>query len=154
MQPGPIESPSVPPELAALRALEDRIAAIEAALLPPQIEWTDEQVADFKAKWDEFTASGDWEHRKYQPVWLPPAPVLTPETAKALAREYVTIVKPGEVLAVRLPLDFSPGDVDNAREFARQVERETGVKVTFIPGEEFGVARPEPDSDTDGRTAP
>ncbi len=83
-----------------------------------------------------------FELRKYEPVRLLPAsPVLTPETAKALAREYVTIVKPGEVLAVRLPMNFQSDDMDRAREYARQVERETGVKVAFIPGEEFGVAQ-------------
>jgi hypothetical protein len=62
------------------------------------------------------------------------------ETLLAAVRESVTVVKPGEVLAVRVPLSFSRGDLDQARAYGRTVEQETGVKVAFLPGEEFAVA--------------
>lgn len=142
-----MEPPAVPPELAALRAVEERVAAIEALLLPRVPEWTAEQAAEFREKFAQLGAG-------HEIRLLPPAPVLTPETAKALVRECVTIVRPGEVLAVRLPLSFTSGDLDYAREYARTVEREAGVKVAFIPGEELGVAQAGPDNSPDNRATP
>jgi hypothetical protein len=153
MKAGQMEPPAVPPELAALRAVEDRVAAFEELDAHPLMtveapECTDEKTEKFRAEW------GPWSGRKARGsefCLLPPAPVLTPETAKALVRECVTIVRPGEVLAVRLPLSFTSGDLDYAREYARTVERETGVKVAFIPGEELGVAQAEPGNSPDNR---
>jgi hypothetical protein len=61
---------------------------------------------------------------------------LTPEIARRLAQDSVAALKPGDVLAVRV----AP---TNARElhhlalYGQKIEADTGVKVAFIPGEEF-----------------
>lgn len=99
----------------------------------PPGAWTPEQVEQFREEFSRRYAEG---FRK---------PVLTPGTARDLLRECVTVVKPGEVLAVRLPLDMTATDMDCARDYARRIEAETGIKVAFIPGEEFGIVRAEPD---------
>lgn len=101
--------------------------------IPADVPMTPEQAQEFKA---EFERS--WAERKYEPLKiLAPRPLLTPEIARELLRECVTVVKPGEVLAVRLPLDMNGDDMDRAREYALRVERQSGIKVAFIPGEEF-----------------
>jgi hypothetical protein len=66
-----------------------------------------------------------------------PVSSLSPDDLRALVTECVAVVKPGEVLAVRLPTDIDSRQVRGAREYGQQIERETGVKVAFIPGEEF-----------------
>lgn len=118
-------------------------------LVAPPPGWTPEQVEKFKAEWERAFAAGKFDA---PPKLIPPCPLLTPETARELLRECVTIVKPGEVLAVRLPLDMSHIDMIRAREYALQVEEESGIKVAFIPGEEFGVGRPDPDNSLDNLT--
>lgn len=52
-------------------------------------------------------------------------------------RESGIALKPGDVLAVRLPPGTSRYQLDNARRYGEVVERETGVKVAFVIGEEF-----------------
>jgi hypothetical protein len=59
------------------------------------------------------------------------------ETLLAAVRESSIALKPGDVLAVRLPLSFNRAELKYARDYGHAVERETGVKVAFIPGEEF-----------------
>jgi hypothetical protein len=59
------------------------------------------------------------------------------DSLAAAVRETGTALKPGDVLAVRLPLSFSVNDVRRAQEHAKLMEQDTGVKVLFVPGEEF-----------------
>ncbi|HMH94160.1 MAG TPA: hypothetical protein VK586_24150 [Streptosporangiaceae bacterium] len=59
------------------------------------------------------------------------------ETLLAAVRESSIALKPGDVLAVRLPLSFNSAALKRARDHGHAVERETGIKVVFIPGEEF-----------------
>jgi hypothetical protein len=59
------------------------------------------------------------------------------ETLLAAVRESSIALKPGDVLAVRLPMGFNASDMARARDYGHAVERETGIKVAFIPGEEF-----------------
>jgi hypothetical protein len=59
------------------------------------------------------------------------------ETLLAAVRESSVGLKPGDVLAVRLPLSMNQADLKHARDYGHAVERETGIKVAFIPGEEF-----------------
>jgi hypothetical protein len=128
--------------------IEDRIAALEAALLPRDPEWTDEQVAEFRAKWDERMAAGDWEHRKYEPVRvLPQAPLLTPETARALLSECVTVVKPGETLVIRVPESWTPQQAEQYQEYADAATGSARISfpVLVVIGEELAVVQPEPD---------
>lgn len=63
----------------AERTVEDRLAALEAALFaPPLPPLTDEQVEEFKAKWAEAV-----EHHAVERI--PPKPLLTPELASELS---------------------------------------------------------------------
>lgn len=139
----------------AAAALAERVAALEALLLPREPGWTPEMVEEVAAERERhLSEEPPFGHRKYESAGvLPPGPPrLTPETVRALLSECVTVVKPGEVLAVRLPLDFSPDDMGHAREYARTVELETGVKVAFIPGDDFAVAQAGPGNSPDNLT--
>ncbi len=52
-------------------------------------------------------------------------------------RETGVGLRPGEVLAVRLPSDIGRDELNSAAAYGRMIERDTGIKVAFIPGEEF-----------------
>jgi hypothetical protein len=62
---------------------------------------------------------------------------LDPAALADAVRETGIALRPGDVLAVRLPMSISHTDMNSARHFARMTEAETGIKVAFIPGEEF-----------------
>lgn len=119
--------------------LEERVAALEAVMTPAVMvtrpeEWTPEQVAGFKKTWDEV---------KHQPPRLiPPKPLLTPELARELIRECVTVVKPGEVLVIRVPESWTAEQSGECMRYmnAWLEESAPGVKVMLVPGEELGVA--------------
>jgi hypothetical protein len=112
--------------------LEQRIAALEECLAVPDVilPFDGELTADDVARLREGL-----EKAVREP--LQPRRLLTPETARELLRECVTVVKPGEVLAVRLPMNMNSQDMERAHDYGKAIERETGVKVAFIPGEEF-----------------
>lgn len=59
-----------------------------------------------------------------------------PETVLAAIRECVTVVKPGEVLAVRVPGPCGEEEFAMMRE-AGERAREFGVRIIFIEGEQF-----------------
>lgn len=65
------------------------------------------------------------------------AEALTPEIAQELAATRAAALKPGDVLAVRVPLSLTAAHMNHLRSYGDRVEAETGVKVAFIPGEEF-----------------
>lgn len=125
------------------RTLAERVAIIEELIAHPQMtleaRWTDEQAEKFREEFDQAlkTAAPNGRPRAWDYQMASFAPALTPDAIRDLIRECVTIVKPGEVLAVRLPLDMTPGDMDRARAYALEVEEQCGVKVAFLPGEEF-----------------
>jgi hypothetical protein len=52
-------------------------------------------------------------------------------------RESGIALRPGDILAVRVPSGIPAHDMHRARDYGHAVERETGIKVAFIPGEEF-----------------
>lgn len=62
---------------------------------------------------------------------------LTPELARELAASCAAALKPGDVLAVRVRPGTSMADTHRLLAYADKVEADTGVKVAFIPGEEF-----------------
>jgi acetylornithine deacetylase/succinyl-diaminopimelate desuccinylase-like protein len=62
---------------------------------------------------------------------------LTPEIARQLAQGSVAALKPGDVLAVRVRPGTNGAEMHHLRLRAEKIEAETGVKVAFIPGEEF-----------------
>ena len=75
--------------------------------------------------------------------------VLTPEVARALLRECVTVVQPGETLVVRTHDWWTP---DMANEYQRCVDEDTEsgripFKVVIVLGDELAIAKPEPDED-------
>lgn len=69
-------------------------------------------------------------------------PRLAPETIAALLRECVTVVQPGEVLAVRLPLGMSMHDVARAREITETWGSQAGIRAVALVGEEFAAVTP------------
>jgi hypothetical protein len=46
-------------------------------------------------------------------------------------------LKPGDVLAVRLPMEINQAELRHARTYADAVGRDAGITVALIPGEEF-----------------
>jgi hypothetical protein len=123
--------------------LEERVAALEEALphITPARPWTDDQVAEWQAEFDKLMASSGNHEIKI----LPPSPVLTPETARALLAECVTVVQPGEVLAVRCPDIWTAQQVDEINRYDAARTEGLGISVLFVPGEEFAAVQPDPD---------
>jgi hypothetical protein len=70
-----------------------------------------------------------------------PERLLTPEIAAAFIRECVTIVKPGETLAMRAPTGWAPEQVEQCQQYfdAMTEWRDLSIKLLFLPGEEFAV---------------
>jgi hypothetical protein len=120
--------------------LEERVAALEAALAPAALmtsgeSWTDEQVAEFGRLFDETMQQEPHSHR----VLCQPPP-LTPEQVRYLLRECVTVVGPGETLVIR-GRDWTPMQV---REVQDWMDSEYGsgrisFRVLAVIGDELGV---------------
>jgi hypothetical protein len=134
---------------APARTLEDRVAALEAAMQPPGVisagEWTPEQEAEFEAELKRKLGDEAFRHREVR--WAAPAPVLTPEAARALLRECVTVVQPGETLVIRAPVTWSPQQAELYQEHA-DAATEAGripFRVLVVIGDELAVAKPEQD---------
>ena len=73
---------------------------------------------------------------------------LTPAGVRSLLRECVTVVKPGEVLVIRVPWNTSQWEL---REYAESLQawnasHEGTLEAVVVPAEELGIAeaRPEP----------
>jgi hypothetical protein len=138
VEPGALKEP---------RSLAERVAAIEEQLahplmaIEPASEFTEKQEADLREALDALGRDG----KPFQYHVIPPRPLLTPETARELLRECVTVVKPGETLIVRANWEWTPAQVRDVQEYADTVSgyREIGVKILFLPGEEFAVAKAE-----------
>ena len=62
---------------------------------------------------------------------------LDPAVLADAVRETGIALRPGDVLAVRVPLGISLASMARYRDYGHAVERETGIKVAFVPGEEF-----------------
>ena len=115
---------------------EERVAALEEQAAHPM---TGAQAAELRADLEEAMRQGPFPCRV-----IPPAPLLTPETARALAREYVTIIQPGEVLVIRVAGNWTPSMVRECQEAFESMAgyRDLDIAILFVPGEEFAVARP------------
>lgn len=118
------------------RTVEDRLAAIEAVLFP---QLTNEQVEEFKAEFGRRVSAGEFEHPRFERV--PPGPPLTRGQVTQLLRECVTVVKPGETLAIRANGEWAPRQVEQFQQFLDDLAewRDLGVKLLVLPGEEFAV---------------
>ena len=128
------------------RSLEQRVAALEAALSPvAQPEWTDEQIARFKEEFEAVAKEFPQHGVRLLPSSLPN--LLDPDTVRALLRESVTVVKPGEVLffTVSDP-NITPGQLREIQEMIDWwLERNApGVRVLALMSGEFAAAEPGP----------
>lgn len=67
-----------------------------------------------------------------------------PEIVLAAIEECVTVIRPGEVLAVRVPLDLDEAEMESLADGARRLRQSHGVRVVFVAGEEFGRLAADP----------
>jgi hypothetical protein len=77
----------------------------------------------------------------------PPAAALTPEAARALLRECITVVQPGETLVVRVPGDWTPRMMVEYQDYA-DAATESGYipfKVLVVIGEQVAIVQTETD---------
>ena len=73
---------------------------------------------------------------------------VTAAELRALAREYVTIVQPGEVLIVREPSHWKPREVGDLNDALNAIcsdpDAGLGIKVLVVPGDGVSIAVPQP----------
>jgi len=70
---------------------------------------------------------------------------LSPAVILEALREAVTIIEPGEILAVRIAPPVSDQEWDEMRQRAEQITADHGVTVLLLAGEEFArLKRGEP----------
>lgn len=98
---------------------------------------TDEQAAAFG---EEFGCRYAEEASRPLKV-LPPAPLLTPELARQLLRECVTVVKPGETLVIRVPETWTLEQVDEYQRWLDYAADHRGFRALAVVGEELGAAQ-------------
>ncbi len=132
----------------SLHGLEERVAALEEMVARPLISveagrWSDDDIAKFREEFEK-TAGRPWERHEMRILSSPPP--LTPDQVRCLLRECVTVVKPGETLVVRVGFDITPAQVRELQEAADGMCEYRGFpfKVLVFPGEELGIAEPEP----------
>lgn len=114
--------------------LEQRVAALEAALAQPRVTFpplTDEKAAELRERYAGL-ASG--------PAMAIPPPPISPDEVRALLRECVTILGPGDVLVIR-HLSFT---AESAHAIREQVDafnetRGTSVKVMAVVADEMAI---------------
>ena len=126
--------------------LEERVAALEAALLPglPLVPFdmaplTEEEEAELRREFKEtMRDKGPFAYRV-----LPSPPPLTPDEIRQLLRESVTVVKPGEILF------FTPDDPNLTPTQLREIqdvikwwlaENAPDVRVLVLPHGEMAAA--------------
>lgn len=115
--------------------LEQRVAALEAALAHPAFTFpplTDEKAAELRERYAGL-ASGP-------AMAIPPPPPISPDEVRALLRECVTVLGPGDVLVIRRP-SFT---AQQAREIREQADafnatHGTSVKVMAIVADEMAI---------------
>jgi hypothetical protein len=123
--------------------LEDRVAALEALVMPQPgaldltqgwPEWTEQQIAEFKESLAHIAGT--------RMTVRPHVPPFTKDEVRELLRECVTVVKPGETLVIRCGLDWTPGQIREIQDMYDEVTRyrELGFTVLVVPGDELGVA--------------
>ena len=127
--------------------IEERLAALEELVAHPLMAigmppFTGEQEAELRKSLDALGQDG----KPFEYRILPPGRLLTPELARELLRECVTVVKPGETLFIRVSESWTPNQI---REYTDMLQawldhRDAGCHVVVGWGEEFAVAQPEP----------
>jgi hypothetical protein len=126
-------------------SLEERVAVLEAAMAAPLKayipQWTPPTEAE-EAELREQVA----EAAKMPPRVIQQPVPLSPDEIRQILRECVTVVKPGETLAVRLPSEWPPQQVRDYSETLRAQERWLDVpfRVLVVVGDEMAVAEAGP----------
>ncbi len=139
--------PDGAPRTAAEKALEERVAALEAELERVRYPWriaelpaiSDEEAARFKKEFE--AAAKDFRHHEMRVV---PSllTVFDPGQVRAWLRECVTVVKPGEALFIRLLPGWAPEQVSVYQRRLNEILKsfDVPVRAFVIVGEELGVA--------------
>jgi hypothetical protein len=111
-------------------------ATAEAMGILPSQPMTDEQVAEFRERFDEAM-------RQAGPLQVLAPDTLTPDEIRSLLRECVTVVKPGEVLVIRMSREVTREDAERYQTglTAWLGENAPGVKVAIVCGDELGVVQ-------------
>jgi hypothetical protein len=86
--------------------------------------------------------TGDWFFMRALPV---EEGTVTTAELRVLAREYATIVRPGEVLIVRVPSSWRPREVAQLNEALGYAGGGLGISVLVVPGDGVSVATPPAD---------
>jgi hypothetical protein len=89
--------------------------------------WTDEMVAEFEVRWAGLSSQ--------PPRWIPSPPPLTQDEIRALLRECVTVVQPGESLAIRAAESWTPDQIGQVNEWIGYME--LPFRAVMLPGDEF-----------------
>lgn len=82
---------------AAARAIADRLD------IDPEAPMTDEQAAEFREQLDEAMRA----IRNGPAAWLPQSRPLTDDEVRQVLRSAVTVVKPGELLVLRIGAEWN-----------------------------------------------
>jgi len=131
---------------------EEAQAAVEYAELKKRVTALEmaADIASFPSSWQELTEAEQAgfiaaiaESRQRVSHRILNAP-LTPDEVRQLLRECVTVVKPGETLAVRVPMSTPPHVVRELQEMADH-EQQAGMPfpVLIVVGEGMAVVTPE-----------
>ena len=124
-----------------MAALEEILAHPAQLTLPPAPGLTPGQEAGLR---EDLEAALKEAPSGYRAIpWPPP---LTPDEIRQLLSECVTVVRPGETLAVRVPWETRPVQV---AEYQRYVEeaietRAIPFRVLILAGEELSVVQQAP----------
>jgi hypothetical protein len=116
--------------------------------IPPGAVMTEEQAAGFRERFQEAIRDGSLPGARF----LPPGPLLTPETARELLRECVTVVKPGETLVIR-SRDWNPEQAEYYQEYLGHMADagEIPFRPLVVIGDEVAVVQPASDADLSAR---
>jgi hypothetical protein len=126
----------------ALEAEVERLRHPLFMVQAPQI--SEEDTARFREEYGKALAgigAEPWELKVYEPPR-----VLDPEMVRQLLRECVTVVKPGEVLFLRCPADFTPTHIRDLQEAVSEWLEYNAleVRVLAVPWVEMAVAEAPP----------
>jgi len=68
--------------------------------------------------------------------------VLSEDEVRALLRECVTVVRPGETLVVLAHANTTPNQLRELQKLGNVLGDERGFRILFLPGAELGVVEP------------
>jgi hypothetical protein len=105
--------------------------------ISPSAPMTEARVAEFRERFAVVMAE-----RKAYPLRVLSRDPFTPDEIRALLRECVTVVKPGETLIIRAWPEWTPNQVRELQEALNGI-REDGdlpFRAIIVPGAELGVA--------------